>query len=509
MADTPSVDAEQGAGAHAAQVAAGSGVVFVGNLFNRAVRLFTNWFLAGALGTAGYGLYELARTVVTILASFAPLGTDKGLVLFVARHRSAGEQEQLKGVLLAAFATGAVAGPLLAGITAVVVSMTSIVSDESLRAALLWATPAVAVWSVLQVAVGALRGAKDMRGQSLAYLLILPGGMLAGSMLPVWLSFGLNEVLIGFVLANVASLVVALAMVWRHFGALLTDRAVTARYALGRLYAFSLPEGLSSMLFRVNQWTDTLMVGMLATADDVGLYRVAVSLAMIGELPSVAVNTMFQPVVAELIYGQDEARLREVVRIVTRWMVILAAPVYLGLFLGQDLVLALYGEDYAQSAGALSILVWGQAVYVLCVPVTALIPMSGRARLNLINATTAALLNVGLNALMIPRLGFVGAAMATGVTLALWSLWRVAQVWWLMRCQAFSPRALGLIALTAALAFGGRAMTVDAGLLTQALASVAAIGVFGLAAWSFGREPGDEVLLGRVKARLGKRFGRG
>ncbi|MCK6517449.1 hypothetical protein L6R46_20605, partial [Myxococcota bacterium] len=62
--------------ADAAEVAQGSGVVLGANLINRAVRLVNNWFLAGALGPLAYGLYELARTVVTILASFAPLGTD-------------------------------------------------------------------------------------------------------------------------------------------------------------------------------------------------------------------------------------------------------------------------------------------------------------------------------------------------------------------------------------------------------------------------------------------------
>ncbi|MCB9730968.1 MAG: flippase [Deltaproteobacteria bacterium] len=494
-----------GAADQAAEVARGSGVVFAGNLLNRALRLITNWFLSGALGTAGYGLYELARTVVTILASLAPLGADKGMVLFGARYRASGERERLKGALLASLGIAALGGPAL---TAGLLLATGWVQDPALARALRLSAPAVAIWSVLLVGVGALRGAKDMRGQTISYLVVLPVGMLATAAAAVALGWDLEGVLIGFVLANLLSLLATAPRMWRAYRGVLTDRSLKPRWELGPLLAFSLPEGLSSMLFRVNQWTDTLMVGALATMDEVGLYRVAVSLAMLGELPSVAVNTMFQPVVAELVYAGDEQRLREVVRIVTRWMLILAGPVYIGIYVGQDLALAFYDTAYGDSADALSVLVWGQAVYVACVPVVALIPMSGRARLNLINATAAALLNVGLNGVLIPTYGVTGAAMATGATLALWSLWRVAQVWWLMGTQAFSPRALALVVATLVLAFGGRALSADQPLAVQLLATALAVLAFMVFAWSAGREPEDEALLAPARRRIAKKFGR-
>lgn len=500
----------EGAAQQAAEVAAGSGVVFAGNLFNRGLRLLTNWYLSGALGAAGYGLYELARTVVTILASLAPLGADRGVLLFGARYRSSGEQERLKGTLLACFGMTLVAGPLLSLATAVAVIVFKVGSEHAgLDRALLIALPSVSVWALLILLVSVLRSAKDMWAQSLSYLVVLPLGMLVGSVVPVWMGWGLDGVLWGFVLANVVALLTALPKTWRLFGALLTDASITPQYEVRRLLEYSLPESLSSMLFRINQWTDTLMVAALCTASDVGLYRVAVSLAMIGELPSVAINTMFQPVVAELVYSAQMERLREVVRIVTRWLILLAAPVYIVMYVGQDVLLSFYEAEYASTGAALSVLVWGQAAAVITVPVTSLIPMSGRSRLNLINALAAAGLNVVLNALFIPRWGFTGASVATAITLVAWSGWRIAQVWWLMRCQAFSLRSLGLLGVSVAVALLGRGLAVDRAMWLQATVTTASVLVFAAFAWFFGMEDSDEVVTGPALRRLRRRLGRG
>ncbi|MED5373671.1 MAG: oligosaccharide flippase family protein [Myxococcota bacterium] len=487
----------------AAQVAAGSSVVLAGNLLNRALRFGTSWLLANVLGQYSFGLYELARTVVTVLASFAPLGTDKGVVFFGARQRARGQQGALLGTILSAFGIAVIGGLGLSGATALYLLRMPTTPE---RETLFWMLPAVAIWSVLLAAVGTLRAYKDMKGQSLAYLVVLPLGMFAAALIPAVTPWGLKGAVLGFCGANLASLAVAVPLVWRKVKPL--RLAGKPEWALNPLLRYSLPESFSAVLFRVNQWADTLMVGALAGTQDVGLYRTAVTLAMIGEVPAVAVNTMFQPVIAELADADKPEQLRDVVRIVTRWMVILAAPVYLGIYVGMEAVLSLWKPEYASSADALSILLWGQAAYVLAVPATALIPMTGKARLNLINAGAAALLNVALNFWLIPQYGIQGAATATGISLAAWSAWRLVQVWWLFKIQPFTLRSVALILLFAALNLGGRLGTQDLGLGPQIGATLGAMAVFLVAAALFGRTPDDKVVLDKVTAKIRRKLGR-
>ena len=156
---------------------------------------------------------------------------------------------------------------------------------------------------------------------------------------------------------------------------------------------------------------------------EVGLYAVAASLAAIGSMPANAIASMFNPVISELVYTDQMDRLNGLLKIVTRWLIIGATPVYLGLLLLPDLALSIYDPAFAIGATPLVILVLGQLVNTACAPTMRLIPMSGHSMLNLINGLVALALNIGLNAWLIPLYGAQGAALATGITLAAWSLW--------------------------------------------------------------------------------------
>jgi O-antigen/teichoic acid export membrane protein len=193
---------------------------------------------------------------------------------------------------------------------------------------------------------------------------------------------------------------------------------------------------------------------------------------------------------------------------VTRWLIIGATPVYLGLLLLPDLALSIYDPAFAVGATPLVILVLGQLVNTACAPTMRLIPMSGHSMLNLINGLVALALNIGLNAWLIPIYGAQGAALATGITLAAWSLWRVVEVWFLLRCFPFDYRSLVLLSLGAcgaAVIHFGMAGT---SLGSRALGTAVLIGVFLAAAWTVGRGPEDEVVLGRIRAKLGWLLGR-
>ena len=92
-------------------------IVMGGGIGERALRMITTWFLSGALGTAGFGLFAFATTVANIIGALAPVGVDGGATMFGARYRKTGEKARLKGVLLSALVTVSITGPLFAAAT--------------------------------------------------------------------------------------------------------------------------------------------------------------------------------------------------------------------------------------------------------------------------------------------------------------------------------------------------------------------------------------------------------
>jgi O-antigen/teichoic acid export membrane protein len=436
-----------GHGATAAQIAGGSSIVLAGGILDRGLRFVVNWFLSGALGPEVFGIFTWAVTWGSTLSSFAPLGLDTGVVLFTARYRRSGELNRAKAALLFGAGVSFVMG-IVAALGLVVAGPLLATDPERLRG-LAWAAALLLPWTPLLYLVGALRAAKDMRRSSLAFQVVLPVVFLVGAVALVKLGFGIDGAFAALFAATALGALAAAKFAWRHYSGLIRDRSVRPAWEPGTLLAFSIPQGLTAAAFRLNGYMDVLMLGFLATNADVGIYKIAAGLAAFGTLPSNAVASMFNPFIAELVYVGETERLDALLKTVTRWLIVVSAPVYLVLMVLPDLILGIYDPAYATALVPLLLLVGGQAIQTACAPTMRLIPMSGHAVLNLVNGLVALALNVALNAWLIPKMGAEGAAWATGITLAAWSVWRVVEVRWLLKCFPFDWRSAVVLGVAA------------------------------------------------------------
>lgn len=489
----------------AAQIAGGSAIVMIGGIGERALRMVTTWFLSGALGVGGFGLYAFATTVVGIIGALAPLGMDAGLTMFGARFRSSHENARLRGALLYGLGTVAIAAPVFSMATYGVIRMGWVLSDRPEEAAaLMTVSIAIALAAVLSSAVAVLISAKDMVGQALSSQLAVPAVTLGGAAIAVFLNLGTSGVLTAFVTAHGVGALIAIRRVWRQDGSLLTDRSVPAEVDLKALFAYALPQSFARILYRANLWVDILMLTALASLTDVGIYRVSVAIAMLGALPVMASTTMFGPVIAELVYTKQVERLNELLGVVTRWLIVIAVPLYATVLLVPDVVLAIFDDAYLPGARALGVLMVGQAIYVACAPTGAILTNAGHSILNLINGLVSVGLNIGLNFALIPEYGIMGAAFASATALTVWSFLRLAQVRTLHGCWPFSLRgAIVLAAVVGCLSLlhiGLNGQTIPIRISAVVLANLVGLGVF----WTFGRTPEDTLVINRVRAKMGR-----
>ena len=502
----------------AAAVASGSGALAMGGVSARGIRLVLLWVLQRWLGATGVGLYAFAVTVTSIVTAFSPMGLDSGVVYFGSRFRAGEQRDRLKGLILFGLILTLGSGLAGAGLLWFAPTWAPLLAgwipwigiDDAEAGVLRQVSPVVAIWSPLLFANGAVRAARDMRASAIAYQVVLPGAMLVGSVVALLLGAELPGVIAAYTLAHVISLLWSWRSIWRHYGALLADRALRPAFDWGRILRYSLPQSLNSAMDRMNQWMDILMLAAMASAAEVGTYRVASALAAMGSIPVMAITNTFNPVIAELVLTKEYRRLDALLKTVTRWLVILNMPLYLVLMLLPEVVLGTFTAEFREaSLGPLQWLLLGQAITVACAPAMRVIPMSGHALLNTLNGIVATGLNVGLNLWLIPRYGGVGAAIATSASLSAWSLWRVVEVYWLTRCWPFSWRTGGLLALI--LGCGGGLYWLDLGFLPRLGGVVICLLIFYGGVWLFGRTEADALVVDRLKGKLGrlaKRLGR-
>jgi O-antigen/teichoic acid export membrane protein len=492
----------------AALIASGGGIVFAGSLIDKALRLLIGLFLSRMFGAAAYGVYVYVVKVITIIAVAAPMGLDISMVFFGARFRRSGDLDKLKGTFILGFAMTSASAVLLM-LAAYAAISTGVLGRPEYRESLLILTPVVAIMPVMLFLVSCLRSFRDMRSNALAFQIVLPGSLLIGLLVSVGLlGGGVDAALRIFVLSQLLGLITAAALMWRHYGPLIQDRSLIARFSPLRQLSYSIPQGLMGIVFRLNTWMDVLMLGWLSTDREVGLYSIAASLALLGVLPAVSLNTMFNPVISELVQARELVQLNRLLQIITRWLLLICLPFFSILLLVPDGILLIYGADFEQSRTPLLVLVLGQIIWVTFAPTMRIIPMSGHSLLNLINGLVALVLSLGLNYLLIPRYGGTGAAVGTAITLGAWSLWRLVEVYHLFRCFPFSRRTMLVGGVCSTVVGSAVWLTLDSPLSVRLIVVAVFLPAYAAFAYAFGRSPDDALVTARLRKRLSRLLGR-
>ncbi len=220
---------------------------------------------------------------------------------------------------------------------------------------------------------------------------------------------------------------------------------------------------------------DMFLLSSLSTWAEVGLYSAALRLVDLARTIPPAYARSLYPVLARL-RGESEAEFAREARAALRIALLIVGPICLGLFvLAHTLVVRLFGPQLAPATTVLRVLCWTLIPLGLAITLAQILFAADRQAIDLRVNVVATAASIGLNALCIPRLGAVGAAVAMVATTALYA--GLQYVW--VAGNITRPRALGhLVRLGAVLAAASVAALVLRPALGEIGAAVAAGGVF-------------------------------
>ena len=212
---------------------------------------------------------------------------------------------------------------------------------------------------------------------------------------------------------------------------LLPGLSVRPRYLSRQLAVSLLRTGLKyhlgmAALFLLRR-VDTLMLNAQVSRRDVGLYVVAVVLAELVFLPG---ESIAQVVLPRQVAGTLEQAAAYTARIV-RVNAIVGLAAGLVLAVASPLLIRLaYGSGYVGSIVPLLALLPGVITIGLTRPITAILVRLDRPFVVSLICILSLVLNVGLNLVLIPTLGVVGASIASSLA---YGAQAVAYTRWLLR----------------------------------------------------------------------------
>jgi len=202
---------------------------------------------------------------------------------------------------------------------------------------------------------------------------------------------------------------------------------------------------LSGTLGLINSQTDIIMLGAMKGAYSTGIYAVATKVAALIVFILTSVNATIAPTIAELYAKYNLKRLQSVITKSARIVFFLSLPIAVFLIFEGRLALWLFGKEFIAGSGALAILSVGQLINASAGSVGLILAMTGHERDIAVGVGISAVVNVILNAVLIPYFGVKGAAIATSTSMIMWNI--VLGIYVHKRTK-LDPTALGIWKLT-------------------------------------------------------------
>ena len=413
-------------------IAKGGAVATTGQLVSRALLFLFVAVAVRTLGEAGFGVYRQVYQILSLATHLAPAGFNFAAVRFIARARALDQPGEVRGTarvaltVAGAFSSVSAAVLYIGAETLAGYFADDAASRQELAELLRLGAFYIPLFAVMQV----------LRSCTQAYKTMVPSAIIGQVIVPLGrLILGIAALLAGYAIAGaVVSLVISaglglVAGVW-YLRRMLTDEERHARphAPVKEMFRFAIPQAGVGLLSVQSMGLSIILLGLMASDRQVGLFSVALSLQGAGSVFLTGVVAIWAPVVVDLYERGEIARLEALYQTIDRWIVTFAFPVYAVLIIAPEIPLRLLtGGADPDAARVIAILAVGNIFFVGSGPCSYLISMTGRAGLNLIDSVIAVVLYVVLGMWLVPRYGAVGMAIGDAAVTTVINITRLVQ----------------------------------------------------------------------------------
>lgn len=370
------------------------------------VGLFVSIWVTRFLGPEQFGQLSYAVAFVTVFSSIALLGLDGIVIRNLVRDPN--RQEEILGTTIVLKLAGGIA---MAALTIACIFM---VRPSDYQTILL--VSIVSLGLIFQ-AFGTIDFWFQSQTQSKLCAITRSAVFLFISAIKVLLIIE-NASLLAFAWAGIAEIIMGsfgLTAVYRITGYRLNALRATRTMAY-ELIKDSWPLIFADIITAVYMRADKIIMGETAGNQELGIYSVAVLVAEALWLIPRALSSSIYPSIIEAKTISDELfhkRLQKFYNLMAFFTYIVALPVT---FLGGWVVPMFFGQAYAHAGAMLAGLVWSGMFINLGFARSCFLTSMNWTRLHSVTDLIGCIANVGLNLILIPRYGGMGAVITSFIS---------------------------------------------------------------------------------------------
>lgn len=415
-------------------------LVFLGNIIDVSLNFIFNYIAARYLGETIYGQFIYVFTFVSFLGNIIKLGIDSGVVYFLPKREIRQNIEKMRSIISffysILFLLNTIILILIASFSKKI--STIILNAPELQKLVLQIALFSLMISSIHLAKGIFRGLENIKPIILAQNIFQP--IIRVIFLILLIAFSLKKE--SMIFSYYAGYVGALSIIF-YF---LKKKNLIFQFSLEdlplfkKIFLYSLPIFLTGIINFALSNTDIYMIGYFLDRSKVGIYNIALKVASFSTFFLVSVNTIFAPIISRLFQKNDFNEIQHLFKNLTFWIFNLNVFYFLGIFfLGKE-VLNLFGLTFKTGYWPLVLIGISQLVNSGVGSAGYILIMTEKQKIEFYNSLINLTLNVLLNLLLIPRLGIVGAAIATMTSIIISNLLRLFFVYYFYRIHPYNTK---------------------------------------------------------------------
>lgn len=388
--------------------------LFLDKILRMFLGLLVGVWLARYLGPEKFGLWNYAISFSAIFGVIATLGLDSIVIRELVKN-----PEQQNVLMGSTFMLRVIASLLSFMITILVIL--SMRPDNSLVIFLV----ALSAAGVIFQSINVIDFYFQAQVNSKFTVYATDAALILMSAVKIVLLF-LNASLVAFAWANLIEVILSaffMVVVYEFNKQRIKDWKVQ-KEVIFRLLLHSWPLLLASLAVTIYMKIDMVMLQEMAGPKEVGVYAAATKLSEVWYfLPMVIISSISPSLIKCHETNPDLylVRIKKLYFLMAWFAVLIAFPVS---FMAKPIIRSLYGIGFIEASPVLAIHMWGSVAVFLGIASSQHLLVKNLQKISFLRTLLGLVLNVGLNILMIPTMGAVGASIATVISylLATYSL---------------------------------------------------------------------------------------
>lgn len=182
----------------------------------------------------------------------------------------------------------------------------------------------------------------------------------------------------------------------------------------------SFPMFISTTITVFLGWIDSFVLGIYVDDSEIGVYNVAIKIALGASFAMEAINSGLAPKVARLFFEKKTVEFEKLIHFSTRLNFVVTVCVVTILIVFNQWLLGLFGEEFKSGFWVLLILSLVHLMNSFMGSGAIIMQMIGYQKQYQNIALLTLVMNLVLNFILVPKFGNTGAAVATAISLTIW-----------------------------------------------------------------------------------------